>query len=202
MTDLTVPQTASDKLSYERAFTDAVRKLDKGQLAELRRNAGNSVSDAHGISWFYSLLGSFHVKENDEDLYLLIASLMAMDKNALSENPRRFIGNFGKTVLHVKKESAGDGIDRRFGILLDAQFDTPGSGELAFRLRQMVKLALSKGAMIDWSQLLYDLRRWDSPDKWIQKKWAREYYTPDLPESQVPELASNEQLISINEGVN
>ncbi|MHB0999621.1 MAG: type I-E CRISPR-associated protein Cse2/CasB [Armatimonadota bacterium] len=202
MTDLTVPEAMPDRQAYEGAFLNTLKKLDKGQLAQLKRNAGNPVSEARGISWFYGLLESFHVKEREENLYLLIASLMAMDKNALSDNPRSFSGNFGKTMLQVKKDSSGDGIDRRFGILLDAQFDNTGSGELAFRLRQMVRMVLSKGVGIDWSQLLYDLRRWDSADKWVQKKWARAYYTPDLPVSQVPELSTNEQPISTNEGDN
>lgn len=60
-------------------------------------------------------------------------------------------------------------------ILLDAELDA-GGGELAFRLRQTVKLLTSNEILINWPLLLVDLLEWDRFDKGVQKRWARSFY--------------------------
>lgn len=59
--------------------------------------------------------------------------------------------------------------ERRFISLIDAD-----EGQLTYRLRQMV--ALLKDFPIDWERLLADLRWWNSTEKKVQQRWAREYY--------------------------
>lgn len=190
---------STDRFTQERAFLDVVRRLDKGQLAQLKRNAGNSLSESHGTAWFYKLLNSFNVRQNnyDENLHFLAASLMAMDKKAIDGSPSSFNGCFGNTFSEVRSLSDSASLDRRFGLLIDAKFDSAASGELAFRLRQMVRLALSKEAHIDWPQLFHDLKQWDNPSKCIQKKWARAYYIPDLPQEITFNTTENNQIESI-----
>ena len=80
-------------------------------------------------------------------------------------------------------------VERRFGILLDSEFDQNGGGEMAFRLRQTVRLVLSKKTIaIDWPQLLYNLCNWKCPNKHVQKKWASSFYR--APEN-APQLGAN-----------
>jgi CRISPR type I-E-associated protein CasB/Cse2 len=91
---------------------------------------------------------------------------------------------------------------RRFHILLDSKFDRicdplnesaarqDGGGELAFRLRQMVKVLASKEIGVDWAQLLVDLPQWSHPEKRIQKAWARSFFSaPSSPNVGTPDDA-------------
>ena len=69
-------------------------------------------------------------------------------------------------------------MERRLVSLLDATFDEEGGGEMAFRLRQAVKYALSQNdrLTIDWPRLLQDMLDWNWPNKRVQKQWARSFY--------------------------
>jgi CRISPR system Cascade subunit CasB len=67
--------------------------------------------------------------------------------------------------------------------LLDADED-----ELPWRLRQIVSLTTASGIALDWPQLLKDLLGWDHPDRYVQRRWAREYWGASVE----PTAASNE----------
>lgn len=174
-------EKAKDRYKAERDFTEAVRGWngeEKGRLAALRRNAGEPLAGARGVSWVYSLLNRFEYL-GDEPLFLT-ATLLAFDRRYL-EGRGGFTGSFGRTMAALKAQpgASEESLERRFAILLDADFDPrAGTGELPFRLRQTVKLVLSKEGRIDWPRLLHDLRQWNHPDKYVQKRWARDFYTP------------------------
>lgn len=140
-------------------------------------------------------------KAQDEYRLFLVASLMAQDKDALAFYAKNAAlpqapKNFGATLDAVEKATDPAAweerhqpkrdpkaaprrvtpLERRLRLLLDARTEPSGGGELPFRLRQTVKLALDKDALIDWDALLWDLRAWDDPDKRRQKDWARAFY--------------------------
>lgn len=171
-----IPTADDARLEKARAFVMHVQSLERGELAALKRNAGNTFAESRGVVWFYRLLDD-HVMY-DMEIHFLVATLIGLNKYTLT-------GNFGRTMAALRQtayKKNPDGISRRFKILLDADFDLmdgkPAGGELAFRLRQLVKLAASKEVGVDWAQLLYDLRRWSQPGKYVQKAWARAFYAP------------------------
>ena len=180
MSTATAEKTTEDRYQAERAFTEAVRAWNvdqKGRLAILRRNAGEPIAGARAVSWIFSLLNRFE-RLGDEALFLT-ATLLAFDRPYL-EGKGAFTGSFGRTmaVLKAQPGASEESLERRFAILLDADFDPrEGTGELPFRLRQTVKLVLSKEGRIDWPRLLSDLRQWNHPDKYVQKHWAKDFYT-------------------------
>ncbi len=190
--------TTDERKDPARDFVDAVRQwheTDKGRLAALRRCAGDTIAGAldggRGIAWFFGLLDRFGRTFGDENAFL-VATLLAFDRRTL-DGGLAAVGSFGRTMaaLKAKPDTSDDGIDRRFGILLDADFDPrSGGGELPFRLRQTVKLALSKEVRVDWAALLWDLNCWNDPDKPVQKRWARDYYAAPAPADGAKPLAA------------
>lgn len=176
-----ISSRVEDKPSPAHAFTGIVRgwnKDQKGRLAILRRNAGEPLKDARGITWIYDLLNNFQRGYGDETLFLT-ATLLALDRPYLNGNQPKE-GSFGQTMSVLKSQMgpSGESLERRFAILLDADFEPrDGTGELPFRLRQAIKLVVSKGVGIDWPRLLNDLSRWNDEKKSIQKQWAKDFYT-------------------------
>ena len=176
--------TGETKLPPGQAFVGIVRgweETQKGRLAILRRNAGEPLKDARGVTWIYDLLNSFGGVYGDETLFLT-ATLIALDRPFLKKE-RSFTGSLGRTMAVMKAAPGAnvESMERRFAILLDADYDPrTGEGELPFRLRQTVKLIVSSGAGVDWPRLLSDLRSWNDPDKRVQKRWAKDYYAPAL----------------------
>lgn len=170
------------------AFLDSIRSLDKGKLAELRRCSGRTLAESGKACWFYGLTNRFRVDRYNEEIFFLVATLFAGDKSALSSKTG-YTGDFGRSMKALASlSSSSDSIERRFGLLLDSEFDSNGSGEMAFRLRQTVRLLLSKNIAIDWPQLLDDLKYWSHEEKRARKNWARSFYSaPDTALEITPE---------------
>jgi CRISPR system Cascade subunit CasB len=173
----------------ERALADArnfiseletLRQADRGRMAQLRRNAGEPLP-GRGTSWFYRYLAPPQRQRNGE-IHFLVATLFDLNRK------HSIVGDFGRAVRQAASTTSEESMQRRFRILLDADFDTisdplnenahwqEGGGELAFRLRQMVKLLASKEIGVDWAELLVDLCQWSYQDKPVQKKWARSFF--------------------------
>jgi CRISPR system Cascade subunit CasB len=183
-----------DKYERERRFLETVRgwqETHTGRLAVLRRNAGETLAQSRGVSWLYGYL-----PQNDfiASAYFLGAALYAFDRPALDGKSTAVKGSFGATMHRLwqakspsdtEKDKPDSSTARRFGILLDADYDIRDGGELPFRLRQTVRLVLSQAksagqCWINWPQLIQDLQHWNHPDKYVQKKWAKEFYAPQV----------------------
>lgn len=172
-----------EELADARHFVAKLKELqrnDRGRMAALRRNAGDMLS-GRGTAWFYSLLP--RNRNRYREVYFLVATLFDLNR---IDGGFGDLGNIMRRLATSMQKSTNE--FRRFHILLDAEFDTvydredllepwaEGGGELAYRLRQMVKLAASKGIGIDWAELLVDLCHWSHPNRAIQKKWARSFF--------------------------
>lgn len=163
-------------------FVKRLESLDRGELAVLKRNVGNSLGESRGmLGLFYRLVPPHIAGGEHEETYMLVATLYGYDPCTTS-------GNFGLTMRRVKavreapslRADAVSSVDKRVSVLLDSDFGLingrPCGGELAYRLRQCVKLAASAEVGVDWGQLLDDLCRWRYVDRRVQKRWARSYY--------------------------
>jgi len=176
------PRTEDPMLGPARAFVARVQALDRAELASLKRNAGRTLGEARGAHWFYRLLDDHGWR--DPEIHFLVATLVGL-------NQPPFAGDFGKTMRCLAARQA-DGRDlqttpaaRRFAILLDAEFERVdrhwGGGELAWRLRQTVRLAASHEVGVDWPQLLVDLRQWQRPGRPVRRRWAESFYASPNP---------------------
>jgi CRISPR type I-E-associated protein CasB/Cse2 len=67
-------------------------------------------------------------------------------------------------------------IHERFRTLLDAELDRDGTGELAYRLRGLVRMCVAAEVPIDVIQLAHDLRGWRAENRYVQERWAKAFY--------------------------
>ena len=172
---------ANEKPQFKPAeeFVNNLKTLERADLAVLKRNAGRAVAESRGaMGLFYRVLPQQIVGSISEDIYFLVATLYPL-------NSQDHDGDIGATMRAVKtlrgKTKENDSMDRRMNALLDSEFDsvsgTPSAGgEMAYRLRQAVKLAAAAGVGINWQKLTEDLAFWSHPDRRARKRWARSYY--------------------------
>ena len=172
------------KIKKDEEFLENLKKTaesDRGDLAILTRNAGNTIAESRGaMKAYYNLLPYGIADSPNEEIYFLVATLYG-------HNKYHFTGNFGQTMKRVKESANSESIDHRVATLLDSEFDfidgiKPGGGEFAYRLRQCVKLANGHEVGVDWYRLLQDLKFWGYPEKRVQKNWARSYFGYGKPE--------------------
>lgn len=159
----------SRRTSPQTDFIQRLHKLDRGDRARLRRNAGNALSEARdGLGLFYRTLPP-NVPESHHRQYFLLATLFPL---AGPSDDR----NLGATLRRIRDAQNAAALDRRVTALLDSD-----SGQLPFRLRQIIRLIESKRAGVNWGQLLMDLLQWDREDRRVQRAWAMAYFTEPTP---------------------
>jgi CRISPR type I-E-associated protein CasB/Cse2 len=164
--------------------------------AVLKRNVGETLESAKNVSWFYYT--ALQQEKFNNAVLFLVATLIAQDKRAIEafgKNEKVPWGprNLGATLDVLERADDPDAhkkrlmakpdparresrYERRLRLLLDADLERDGSGELAFRLRQCVTIVLQKDGQIHWPQLLEDVERWGLPSKQVQKEWAKAFY--------------------------
>jgi CRISPR type I-E-associated protein CasB/Cse2 len=72
------------------------------------------------------------------------------------------------------REDEDAGVERRFAALLDASREA-----LPHHLRHLVRLLDDRApeAGIDYRQLAIDITKWDDPDRNVQVRWARGFWS-------------------------
>ncbi len=170
-------------------FVTMLGKLEDGDRAKLKRNAGQTLNDSRDVmGLFYNkLLREVQIDKWDEETYFLVATLYPFDKqrgrpDEVTNDEADGVGetavspthtpSFGKSLRDIRTEKNGNGLDRRVERLLDAD-----ASQMPFYLRREVNFVTNEGGTINWATLLDDLLKWDHPDRYIQRNWARDYFT-------------------------
>jgi CRISPR system Cascade subunit CasB len=155
-----------------RDFLAKLARLDAGDRARLKRDAGAPLAEAQTIGLFYRLL-PYGLSAAQEDTYFLVATLYPLAEGNGG-------GNLGAALRRARDPKNHKGLDRRVQILLDADVT-----QLPFRLRQTIKFLKSNRVRVSWQRLLEDLLVWNRPGRSVQRQWARAYFAlPDRPSAQ------------------
>ena len=175
-------------------FVKNLAKLDDGERAQLKRNAGKTLAESGKVMLLFRQLLPYGVPEGQEDQYFLIATLYPFDKSQRQKDrerqdqseeedaPAHLIGNLGGSFRHARDEKNETGLNRRLARLLDASM-----AQLPFQLRQSVQFLTNNWVPINWSQLTDDVLNWARPSRYVQKEWARAYVAPQPKNEPTPE---------------
>jgi len=145
-------------------FVSRLARLDPGDRARLKRNAGKTLAEARDVlALFYSLLPP-GVTPAQEWSYFLVATLYPLTGSTSGSD-------LGAALRRARTAFNAKGLDRRMEYLLDAD-----SAQLPFRLRQAVRFLASNRVRVDWPLLLRNLLAWNHPDRYVQQRWARSYF--------------------------
>lgn len=184
-------QSRPPQLERETAFIKALSELDRGPLAELRRN----LSGFNGKGRFLERLIYDHLPDwyrggwGHEAAYL-VAGLYALVERRDTSSPqsngneepmpppqRQVPRNLGYVLGHLyRAQDERPSTEKRFLALLDADED-----QLKEHLRYAVTLLNAGDLKPDWAQLLADTASWqrtEARDR-VRDRWAKAFYQPD-----------------------
>jgi CRISPR system Cascade subunit CasB len=165
----------------EEAFVAELKKLSPGDKARLKRHAGMTLDESPDVFGpFFRILPHEIQYPKSQEAYFLVATLFPL----ADESKQR--GGFGMTLRRMRTSGNEAGLNRRVEALLDAD-----EQQLPFRLRQLVRLAHSNRVGIDWAELLRDILAWGHPDRWVQKKWAMDYFSRAGRDDRAPDTAGD-----------
>jgi CRISPR system Cascade subunit CasB len=159
----------------ESAFVKRLEGLkeskDRAALAKLRRGLGKKMGTPEMYPYIVPFLSS---NEWQHENYFLIASLFAFHPEP---SPRGW--TMGTVFRHIAEGSESESVEKRFIHLMSA--DAEDIGEY---LRHAISLAKSKRVGVDYHQLLSDLNFWDHPDRFVQLRWAKDFWGTTTPKNE------------------
>lgn len=158
-------QTIREPNAFIRRLQELAASENRGALAALRHGLGRPPGAAAEMFRYVEPWLPEKRSADQEAAYYLIATLFALHPKSIAE------GNLGQHMAFIRKEGGDDALERRFTALLAAHPD-----DLPNYLRQAVSMLKSKEAPINWDQLLRDVQAWNSPERWVQKAWARAFW--------------------------
>ncbi len=146
-------------------FITNLERLDAGERARLKRNAGNSLAQARhtALGLFFKILPP-NVPRFQEEIYFLVATLYPLAESGGG-------GNLGAALHQAQNPINKEGLNRRVEILLDAD-----ETQLPFRLRQAIRFLYANRVSVNWPRLLKDLLYWTHEDRFVQQAWARAFF--------------------------
>lgn len=170
MTDTTAP-TSGLVAHLERL----VERDDRGALADLRRSLTRPAGQAvEAYPHVYPYLPN-DIRPFEEDAYFEVAGLFALLQQGAA-HPLQFSGSFGASMHRLRAHIGNDdAVDRRFRALLDADRAAVGT-----HLRHATTQLRGATIGVDWTRLLGDLKNWDHPARFVQRRWARDYWHADI----------------------
>jgi len=138
---------------------------ERGKLAVLRRGLGTAPGADPAMYPIIAPLLPYGCSQREERRHYLIASLFALHPETTDN------GNFGDHMRLACLQDTQAATSRRFTALLSAHQD-----DLPLYLRQAVSFIKSKNQKINWHQLMKDIRHWDHPDRFVQRRWANAFW--------------------------
>ncbi len=144
---------------------------NRAVLAALRRGLGAEPGDPATAGMLPYVVPWINEWYEEADFYM-IASLFALHPASTAT------GNIGHHVRALDPKLENDATERRFVQLLRMRRET-----LEPHLRQQISILKSKDVPINWHQLFADLRNWDHPDRFVQRRWARAFWRAPKSES-------------------
>ena len=135
---------------------------DRRALAILRRGANRQPGTA--MDMFSLVIPWVPENRHVEDSAFLVAALFALHPQTGGEK------TLGAAFAKISGES--ESIEQRFSALLNCHRD-----DLPYHLRQAVSLLRSKEVPVDWQRLLRDVLSWEHDDRYVQRDWARAFWS-------------------------
>lgn len=183
MTSTTATTSESEKSlreSFIEYLEDLYKKEDRAALAVLRRGLGKRPGEEMSV-YLYIGWCADKLNRNQEEAYHLVATLFGLYPSeswrSSDGNPKKT--NLGASLRRLKEKIGGDGVERRFVALLNANRDDMGE-----HLRQIIGLLKSKDVLVDWAQLLEAVEFWDAFDeRRRQRQWAKTFWREDKEEA-------------------
>ena len=168
---------SKDQIEQIYEFCGRLSHLGKGEQARLKRSAGKALPEASGAAQllFYRLLPE-GIEKREEETYFLLATLYPLAE--ASSTP----ASLGVALHHYRLNlSNPESLDRRVRRLLEAD-----KARLPFLVRQTVRLLADREQRIHWPTLLKDLLHWNSEKRFVQMRWARDYWATAADKKVIP----------------
>lgn len=152
-----------------------VSTFNTRQIVLFKRCAGTMLSDSPYVLGEFFRVKPYNVAQYNENKYFTVLCLACIYGNS-KEKPKISFEQLLKNARIAQKDNK-EAIDRRIDVLMSTAWNDE-DGLLTLKLTQIMKL-ISKtvNGQPDYDKLYNDLLHWDSPERYVQRNWARTIFT-------------------------
>ena len=167
-------------------WLEELNRKDTRVRAFLRRSLS---FDAGAYPAAYPYVEPFLKNEPDDgwrrQVHYLVAGLWALHRREGAQGTPESLAK--ACFRYYQAQGKSPSVERRFITLLDADQD-----QVPYRLRQMI--ALLKDYPLDFSALLKELLSWTHEKKWVQNRWAQDFYRNWQSEEEPESVSTKEDV--------
>ncbi len=206
----------------------SLKHENTGKLAALRRACGQRLAESHSCQDFASISthpadfltatlaaqysasqiqgGRYHTTYKGRGSIGAAWAKYCRERDR-DQDPATFYRRRQEAIAKGQDPPRPPSIHERFRTLLDAELELDGTGELAYRLRGLMRMLVAEDIPIDVVQLAHDLRGWRAESRYVQARWAKAFYGPpggaadQTKESEDPQSSDDEEEESIEQEV-
>lgn len=152
---------------------EGIVELTTGQQAALKRSAGKTLDevDAFALQSFFTAV--LPQNRYDQEKAFAVACIVCLWKPEERVSPKPFASCLG--MLRKSKGGETKGLDSRFRSLIDTDWND-GDGYLAVKLVRLARMLKQSGTGYpDPESLFKDLKYWNHPDRFVQRRWMEQY---------------------------
>lgn len=155
-------------MEISEGFFKRLDNLSNGERANIKRELGKSIKNASqkSIAPFYKVFFG-----KNENLYFFLATCFCFYNK--DEHYKR--DEFIKCLRKISEESQSDSFDNKIISLLDTEFYN-NTDFFILKFSRLIRILKQKGYKPDFVKLLDDLQQWDRSSRYIQRRWARDYF--------------------------
>jgi len=193
---------------------------DTGTLAALRHACGQRLAASRNCQWFASVStrpadfltatlaaqypaakihGGEHHRTYEHRGSIGAAWARYCRERDQEQDPATFYLRRQEALAKGQDPPRPPSIHERFRTLLDTELELDGTGELAHRLRGLLRMLVATDIPIDVIQLAYDLRGWRAESRYAQERWAKAFYSPSKGKSDAVTLDEQTETENIQD---
>lgn len=159
-------------MTEERAseFLRRICLLSKGDQTALRRSLGQTLENSSGNAQaaFYKV----YFSGNEPAAFFAATAVCYLGLEKEGENGK---GNMGQALKLLKKDDSA-GIDRKLAAILDVRIDVQPD-YFSAKIGRIIRMLKQKECIPNYTRLIADITNWDHDSHFVQRKWAKDYYS-------------------------
>ena len=157
--------------------------LTPAQRVSLKRSAGKLLSEADANTLQAFFTAANYVEERNTEKAFAAICIACLWSKEESVNPIPFAKSAGK-LRASKPQDNRNGLDSRFHNLIDTDW-IDRDGFLISKLARLAKMMKSSDMPCPDPEDIYtSLNGWNHPDRYIQRRWMKDYLYPEPKETE------------------
>ena len=162
-------------------FLERLGQLSKGDQTALKRSLGNTLQASSGSAQaaFYKA----HYGAQEQAYFLAATMICYFGFDSAGAMRSGSVGAALKRLKSQENREDSNSMDNKLAAILDVRLDAQADYFCA-KMGRIVRMLKQKDCIPDYETLVVDIACWDHENRFVQRKWAKDYYSVKMKEGE------------------